>query len=292
MKHKSGQCYLCGQKTSFKYNVYSNSTNKSFLLYSCSNCGLWQINPIPQENEVNSLYENNYFGQRTDRGYNNYLSDEVRKVITSTFEKNLSDLGFFLWENSSDHGKTALEIGAASGHFVKYLSERNWNITGIDISKEMTDAGKKAGLKMIHGNFLTHPFSENYDLIVLWATLEHLPNPLDYLMKIKKILAKNGHLYLTTANTGFWAKIYGSRWRYLNVPEHIFYFNKKNLAIILDKAGLKINYSFTYGSGFTAKKNAGFLFKVFKKIFDFSAKFFHSGDMIVLDIVHNNRGAV
>lgn len=288
---KTDGCALCGSDLYFKFNRHSPVVNKSYGIYACKSCKLWQINPAPLARDLKTLYEKAYFGKRTKRGYNNYASDAVRKTILSTVEKNLRDLNFYSFEKSispePNKKKSFLEIGSAAGYFLEYLQNRGWKAMGIDVSREMTKEARQKGLNAVCGDFLKYDFKkEKFDLIALWATLEHLPNPEDFIRKIATLLKPQGHLYLSTAHTGFWARVYGQNWRYLNVPEHIFYFNKKNLNLLFQKSNLQIQSSFTYGSGFTAKTKSAFTYRFLKFIFDRLARFFHSGDMIVLDVTH------
>ena len=41
-----------------------------------------------------------YFLRRTDRGYNNYFSEEMRKEVCRVYEQNLKDLKFDDYEES------------------------------------------------------------------------------------------------------------------------------------------------------------------------------------------------
>ncbi|MDH4199930.1 MAG: class I SAM-dependent methyltransferase [Spirochaetia bacterium] len=289
MNKNVGICTVCQNSLKIKFSKYSEPLNKEFKIFTCNFCGLWQIFPLPQKKDLVKLYEKNYFSRRTSRGYHNYESEAVKRTIQSTFEKNLKDLHFYSYENQLDVQKSAFEIGAAAGYFTEYLKDRGWASSGIDVSGEMTAAAQKRGVPVIHGDFLLHTFGNNkFDLITLWATLEHLPDPEKYLHKMSKLLKPQGHIYISTAHTGFWAKFFGKNWRYLNVPEHVFYFNRHNLQILLKKYDLKIHKSCTYGSGFTSKPDSSLFYKILKKIFDFSAKRFHSGDMIVIDVIHNS----
>jgi len=285
MKNVKNGCSICQNDLAIKFSKYSDPLRKNFDIYKCSFCGNWQIFPLPDEIDLTHLYENTYFAKRTNRGYDNYTSDAVKQSIISTLEKNLEALNFYKWEENLDI-KNSLEIGAAAGYFVEYLQNRGWNSMGIDISKTMTDAAIRKGLNILHGNFLKYDFkNRKFNLIAMWATLEHLMSPDKFIKKISEILLPGGHLYITTTNTGFWAKVYGINWRYLNVPEHIYYFNRRSLATLFENHHMKIVRSFTYGSGFTTRENSSMFYKFFKKVFDQSAKWFHNGDMIVLDVM-------
>lgn len=255
-------------------------------MHCCNDCDCWQLSPLPSDEYLNSLYQDNYFKQRTKRGYANYLSRQVRDSIRSTFKKNLSDLGFFEFSNDLTERK-ALEVGCAAGFFVEYLQDLGWSSKGIDIAAEMVDSGKAKGLDLYCDNYLEKKFDEKFQLISFWATLEHLSNPLAFLQKMSNDLADNGVIYISTCHLGFFAKIYGNKWRYLNVPEHLFYFSLKSLEKLAAKARLKITRKFTYGSGLTARPELGWPYGLVKTAGDMAAKLSGQGDMIVCQLEHS-----
>ena len=270
----------------------SSSTKKTYSIYECMDCFLWQIDPLPKTEDLNKLYQDRYFKQRADKGYFDYNGSEVRNSVQKTLAKNLFDLKFHHLEKKLTHpniNKKCLEIGSASGHCLEYLKERGWLEYGVDISEEMVQKAKQKKLNIFCIDFLNNNLEsilqENkFQAIFLWATIEHLPNFMDYLKKIYSLLHQEGEFYLSTCHTGYWAKKNGHSWRYLNVPEHIFYFSKKSLELAFQKVGFKVKVVKTYGSGFTSHKNMNLFYKIQKKIFDFTAKYFSLGDMIIYSL--------
>ncbi len=275
-------CYHCSSALSIKYHKKSR-VNKIYSIYDCHKCNLWQIYPLPDGQELNKLYQDEYFTQRTERGYNNYHSLIVKKSILSTLKKNLKGLSFYAWENTLEVGeKKTLDIGCAAGHCTEFFSKRGWDALGIDIAESMIDEGLKQAISLQKVDFLDMNIADQtYGLITLWATIEHLPNIDLILQKISRVLTPNGKLYLSTCHIGLWAKRYGIGWRYLNVPEHLWYFSRHALKIWLRKYHLNLEHSFTYGSGYTTLEYGSQIYKTKKRLADWSAKYFHTGDMIV-----------
>lgn len=275
---KTITCYFCGSETSFLFHKTA-ADQKIYAIYECPNCKMWQIDPLPTQQQLDALYQAQYFEKRTDRGYDNYLSDHVRKSIEATFEKNMLDLGLF----SADAGEIdrSLDIGCAAGYFVEYMHNKGAKAQGIDIASAMTRAAKERGLDIITGDFLKASFEFKYDLVTMWATIEHLRQPQLFFNRSAELLSKNGALVISTCFTGDYARRYKDRWRYLNVPEHLWYFSLPGLKLMAQKAGLQLQKSFTYGSGFTAKPGAGVFYNLQKKFHDRRAKTGHRGDMIV-----------
>lgn len=277
-------CALCG--AALQPRLEKQGVNgKLYRIECCTACTVWQIDPLPTPAELTELYQNEYFKTRSDRGYADYTSEKIYQSVTSTLVKNLHDLDFFAWEQTLGEPKRLLEVGCAAGHAVHYFAQRNWQTLGIDIAAEMVKAGQQAGRNLIIADFLTHDFgSEKFNLITHWATLEHLPQAEAFLRKMAGLLAPGGKIYLSTCNTGSFARRYGVKWRYLNVPEHVFYFNRKSLELLAKKCGLKVTRAFSYGSGFTARDDAGWLYRFKKRVADRLARFGLSGDMIVIEL--------
>ncbi len=310
------------------------ANNEPYRLYRCASCGALQVAPLPKPEDLKRLYQSEYFKQRTDRGYRDYAGKEVELSFVNTMEKNLRDLNFFFWEQTLKQEISnlprlsrlprlprLLEVGCAAGHFLKYMTSRQWDVLGVDISQSMVAIAQERGLPALCADFLLlqpdwnaeteeerHGHDNNllnrkntvesssiggtkprkvkpFDLVVMWATIEHLNDPQSWFDQASRLLRPGGRFILSTAHYGFWAKVYGRRWRYLNLPEHLFFFTRKSLRQMADHSGLKLKRSFTYGSGFTSRKNGGALFQSAKKIADNSARHAHLGDMIVAEMV-------
>ncbi len=273
------KCPLCSGKSLPRFRKEGRAG--LYTVAECRSCGLWHIDPIPSAEELSALYQGEYFETRTDRGYNDYTSETVKKSVLSTLHKNMTDLGLLQMESRLlPEDRTVLEIGSAAGYFLEWMQGRGWTAEGIEISRPMAAAAKQKGLSVRHGDFLQESFpEEHYFLTAMWATLEHLSNPRDFIEKIYRNLKPGGYFVFTTAHTGLFARLYGKQWRYLNVPEHIYYWNRKSLDTLLEPHFQRIN-SFTYGSGFTSRQGAGPFYSFLKRYADSLARTHHRGDMI------------
>ncbi len=137
-------------------------------------------------------------------------------------------------------------------------------------------------LNVIHGDFLETKFHYPFDCVVSWATIEHLPNPLKVFEKISSILKENGIFIMSTCRWGLLSKLQKESWRFMNVPEHLFFFNEIQLDRILHSYGFRRVSMITYGSGLTAKKNMSFFYKISKILLDRLVKILNMGDMMAL----------
>lgn len=277
-------CNACGNKE-FEFVLEKASRDgKKFQVQKCKSCGLVQTNPRPTFSEIQEYYTSEYFNKRTDRGYDNYYSPQVQAQIEKVLLLNLQDLKFFDYENTLSE-KKVLDIGCAYGYFLNFLKNRGWHTQGIDIAEEPVRlAREKLSLNVIQEDFLSWDLEANhkFHLITLWASLEHLHYPRETLEKIYKHLFPNGRLILSTCRYGLLAKLRGVNWRYMNVPEHLYFYTLSQLKRQLSEIGFQFVAQVTYGSGFTSKKNASFFYNFAKNIFDPLVKFLGQGDMMAL----------
>jgi 2-polyprenyl-3-methyl-5-hydroxy-6-metoxy-1,4-benzoquinol methylase len=278
-------CNSCGNDKFISLFEKQSSRKEVFSIVKCKKCRLVQVNPQPTFEEVLKYYSDDYFTKRTDRGYDNYYSDSVRSEIERVFKLNLEDLKFFEWESKQSQPRRSLDIGCAAGYFVNYMKSRDWDSYGIEIAEGPANfAIEKLGLQIFKEDFLEwdKSITQKFDLITLWASIEHLHKPRETLEKIFDHLKEDGRLLISTCRYGVLAKWNGLNWRYLNVPEHLYYYSLHNLIQITEKTGFRYIKHITYGSGMTAKKDASLIFRVKKKLMDNLVKFFDQGDMMAI----------
>lgn len=283
-------CNSCGENRFRPIFTKESPLGESFSIVSCVRCGLVQVNPQPDFLAVKKYYDDSYFTQRTERGYDNYYSDKLRREISRVFQLNLKDLDFFSWEKERNsfllpgEKLSSLDIGCAAGYFVAYQKDRGYDAFGIEIADgPVRFARETLKLNIFQENFLDwdNQFQKQFDVITLWATIEHLHKPKETLEKIQKHLKPGGVLILSTCRYGFLAKLRGKNWRYLNVPEHLYYYSYKGLKNLLLSLGFEKPVSFTYGSGMTSRAGASLFFKLRKRVMDQLVKWFQLGDMMV-----------
>ncbi len=275
-------CVVCGNEQ-FKLKYIKRSrAGEPFSLVKCKHCGLMQVNPQPTAQDLAQYYSLDYFQKRDDRGYNNYLSESVEQEVTRVLQMNLQDLDFFAWERKwRDCGSTGLDmldIGAASGLVVSYFQKRGWHARGVEIASDLARLGmKKYNVSLDIGDFLEigpalyQPNS--MDLITMWATIEHLPQPDKFLSLIGKLLKPNGRFIVSTCRANPWGfgALRGRKWRYLNVPEHLYCFQTSHLDELMLRYKMKPIKRITYGSGIQGRCK--------KKVADWLAKYAGLGDM-------------
>jgi SAM-dependent methyltransferase len=135
-----------------------------------------------------------------------------------------------------------LDIGCASGFFLRCAKDANWDIAGIEPSEVLyTKArevlGPTAEIQCTTLQFSHLPFL-SFDVVTLWDVLEHAPDPVDFLRLAGSFLKPGGYLFANVPNLdSIQARLLGRKWPLL-LPEHLNYFNSDSLQMCGKKAGL------------------------------------------------------
>ncbi len=239
-------CPIC---KSDKIKYYSQKNGHK--LYECKVCDLLFVWPVPQN--LSEIYGESYFkagNEKKEFGYVNY--DDDKKAMRSTFIEYLKII-----ENLSPI-KKIFDVGAATGYFLNLARERGWQTAGAEISEYAGEAARARGHNVVN-RLEGLEFKEEFDAVTMWDVLEHLNDPANYLVVVKKILKVNGLLVINTVDRGsYWARICGKRWPLILPPEHLFYFSKKNLDLLLADNGFEILSTKKIGKRFTVS----YVFKI------------------------------
>src|SRR3989344_8236918 len=99
--------------------------------------------------------------------------------------------------------KVALDIGSNFGIFTELLKNLGYVSWGIDVDKEKVDwAIKNCEASYKVGAAEKIPFKDNtFDVILLFATLEHIIDRPAALKEINRVLKKDGIALITIPNT-------------------------------------------------------------------------------------------
>jgi SAM-dependent methyltransferase len=117
-----------------------------------------------------------------------------------------------------------------------------WEAYGVEWDEGASKRATTQGMSIFTGDVFEAKFPDQYfDVVRMSFVLEHLLNPRETLVEIKRILKPQGRLYLSVQNTrslNYW--LFRERWFSLDIPRHLFSFSVGNLRKLLLSLGLKI----------------------------------------------------
>lgn len=100
-----------------------------------------------------------------------------------------------------------LDAGTGTARIPILLCQRcpQWQIVGIDLARSMLDVGKKnleysglqhhIKLELVDAKQLPYP-EAHFDMVVSNSLVHHLPDPLPFLVELKRVLKPNGAILL------------------------------------------------------------------------------------------------
>jgi len=233
-------CPLCESKSSTKLyaeaeydennlDAYAFASRKTpeyqhHELIECKECQFLFCVNIPSQEMLHLLYKDAAFDSKSEAQnasvtYMKYLKKKSKTPINRNM---------------------ALDIGTGEGSFLEILLSEEWkDVAGVEPSKSPIElADEKVKPLIINNIFKTDDFeNDSYDLVSIFQTIEHIPNPLAVATGIRELLISSGivyivcHNYLSPVN-----KLLGKKSPIFDI-EHLQLFSKKSIRVLLTKAG-------------------------------------------------------
>jgi SAM-dependent methyltransferase len=111
---------------------------------------------------------------------------------------------------------------------------------GTDFSAECAAAARMTGTEIFVGGAEHVPLDRQFDCVIATQVIEHVYEPLRFIMEIARRTRPGGHIVVATPDIGgVLSKCMGRRWPSLKAPEHVLYFEFKTLKPLMEQAGLQ-----------------------------------------------------
>lgn len=241
------RCNLCGYdntKLLFRRRDMLIKEDKSYNVVKCTNCGLVYINPRQTEKEIAAYYTKDYY--------------EIEISPKELILKKISVLNRKYGKIKNlvnTYPKRILDIGCQKGEFLNFCKENGWEVYGVEKSDIPPDL---FGLNIFRGDIFQAHFPDNFfDVITMWAVLEHVYSPYETLKKINRITKPGGFLVISVPN---FRSITMRLMRYDDIPRHTTMFTPSTIKKMLNKAGFDI-VKFEFSTDiFSGSLNGAFTF--------------------------------
>ena len=258
-------CLLCGYSTGRV--IISNYA--PLLIRSCPRCGHLFTSPRLADSALASLYDTDYFESGEEGsafGYADYAEQE--KAISNTARMRLKWIKRRLKTDSPKN--RLLEIGSAYGFFLDEARQAGYQIAGIEPAATARSRANRLLKEEIVKDRL-EKIAGQFDVVVLWDVLEHLPDPLTTLKQISEYMPPGALLAIITPNSASLpARFFSHRWLVFASPqEHLHFFNPVTIRLLLINAGFTPLEVVTFGRGGKRVK----LSYIFKRLAIYSGLF-------------------
>lgn len=239
-------CPLCGERNSRLLFIGKDRRFKmpgEFPVVSCTGCGLVRLARRPKLSRLGIYYPPNDYPPYIIRQDVHSLKARVRDFIAKTilcddYDKNLAQ---------SNPGGRILDIGCGAGQCLTYYKEMGWEPFGVEISNAASRRAMESGHAVFRGVLEDARFPDDYfDLVRARHVLEHLPNPVESLLEMRRVLKNHGTLLLEVPNwSGLWARIFKQWYWQVDSPRHFFLFDRAVLLRAVETSGFRVKSTWT-----------------------------------------------
>jgi 2-polyprenyl-3-methyl-5-hydroxy-6-metoxy-1,4-benzoquinol methylase len=233
----NARCNLCNAAAS--HHLF---TKRGWRLERCNACGLVRVDPMPTPAQAAARYAPTA-GYQLARlgGPTRYTRWEHRRT-----ERLASITG-----RPPRPGARLLDIGCSTGDYLSRARTFGWSVHGLDVAKHLAVFARvKRGIPVEHGDVreaLDWFAPESFTAITLWDVIEHLPQPLDTIRDLRRLLEPGGTLYLSSPNLTGWLPRFHWRvlrpmtgiWPHPEPPLHVHQFARSTVARLFTAAGFE-----------------------------------------------------
>lgn len=134
-----------------------------------------------------------------------------------------------------------LEIGSGYGLFLTAAQRAGYRVRGVELSRTGADhASLRLGLDVFCGQLAEAP-ADPADVVCFWDTLEHVPDPVEFLCEVRGRLAPDGVFALSIPYfSSVPSTVLRARWWTLKPEQHIWHLTPATLRLVAARAGLVI----------------------------------------------------
>lgn len=234
------KCNLCGADD-FKV-IFNEGKAQIHCIVKCNNCNLMYANP--QTDNVSDVEKNHLQSDGNNKSEPEFdqFNSENHQYLRKQFLQ-LKDYSRILDFTERKARGIFLEIGSYAGNFLNEAKKRDWNVIGIEpLEIPALYAEKMFGIKVIREYFEQAGLqNETIDVIVSCHVIEHVPDPVAFVMKAFALLKPGGNLILETpAYDSLMFKLLKHRERSVRCDGHIFFFTKKTLTKLVENNGFRV----------------------------------------------------
>jgi len=196
----------------------------------CSFCGTVQAEYLPSTEELQDFYSRQYL--------DDYKAGMDEKKFLK--EMPLRHRAKLKLVSRLANPQTLLDVGCGEGMFLDEAVK-----IGIDaIGCDYTLRSEYPSGVTVHAGKVDHrlPFPDcSFDVVTLWAVIEHVRNPAVAASEIYRVLKPGGFTFWDTPLCGDWCELLvAGRSHWLAPPEHLHVFSQFSLRLLAREAGFVV----------------------------------------------------
>ncbi len=226
-------CPLCSSRHIKLERIVKDHSisQEEFELYRCSDCSFLFTQGAPASAAIGKYYASEDYISHSDtrEGLINKLYHQARQYMLSRKYNLVRRL---------TAGKKLLDVGCGTGYFPDFMSNKGYEVLGVEVDEEARSFGRKHfGLTILPPEDLQNgKIKSTFDVISLWHVLEHLHDLHHFMDVFRDLLEDDGYLLIAVPNHRcFDSQKYQSYWAGYDVPRHLWHFSPETLGILANQ---------------------------------------------------------
>lgn len=223
-------CYLCNSK----YSKPWGKPVRDFYTVECKKCGLVYLkNPLTNKNQ--NLFYSKYMTKV-------HQKKKIKvKQRAEMYKLEFNFLSAFIGLAKFKRLRTVLDVGCGGGFFLDLFKKNKFKTFGTEVGQDSFNLASRKH-KMYYGEFNKKlEINKKFDLIVMRGVVEHVKNPKVLVSFAKKLIKKDGYLFITaTPNLdSVMAEMFKERWTQHRPESHILHLKEKHLDNMIEDKNFK-----------------------------------------------------
>lgn len=221
--HQLLNCKLCS----------GTNTNTFILgdteLIQCPDCGIVYNSSFRSIEELEKYYKEDYKITTDD-----IVETEKRRIFRLPEQIEL----IYIISGFKPAPASILDFGCDKAFFLDEARRYGYNTTGIEQSVKAKEYSNIIGINSYPA---LNDLNEKYDVVVMWHSLEHIPEPKQILKQLSDKMNPDSYIFIRVpAFDSLFRKIFGKRWIWFQPENHYFHYSLESLAYLLKEAGFKV----------------------------------------------------
>ncbi len=188
-----------------------------------------------KEGEILKLYADaSYFegSNGLSEGYSDYAAQEMS--LRRTFRRFLHAL-----DQRGMTGGDLLEVGCGYGYLLAEARPFFRKLVATDYSPGALERAAAHADETWRGGMDALPRDARFDCIIASEVIEHVYHPNEFVREAAGRLRPGGWLVLAAPDMGsWWRRLLGHRWPSFKIPEHVTYYDRDTMRLLLERNGL------------------------------------------------------
>lgn len=217
------RCASCGGSLIRKFPfVRDAQADDAYVVLVCADCGLGHTDPIPED--IAAAYGGVYYSEQRHG-----MTGRIRAWLRARWVE----------RHAGESARSIIDAGCGTGEFLGEMERRGWTVGGTELEHRARQLlGTTLDVRADLEQFVERA---PVDVVSMWHSLEHTADPKAQVDAAFRLLRPGGRLVVAVPNHGGWeVKVFGRHAFQLDVPRHLYHFDRVSLERLLSEAGFRL----------------------------------------------------